>query len=76
MAGSVDKIPRRPPACRLDTGSAPELAMKSEAKAKTSADHDRRAFEPKAATAETQGKTDSRGLMREDHTRPGRLQRG
>jgi hypothetical protein len=65
MAGSVDKIPTTTAGVSTDTGPAPELAMKGEAR--TSADRDRAAFEAKAASLETQGRADSRAAMGEDH---------
>jgi hypothetical protein len=43
MAGSVDTIPTTAAGVSTDTGPAPELAMKGEAR--TSADRDRAAFE-------------------------------
>jgi Skp family chaperone for outer membrane proteins len=65
MAGSVDKIPTTTAGVSTDTGPAPELAMKGEAR--TSADRDRAAFEAKTASLETQGRADSRAPMGEDH---------
>jgi Domain of unknown function (DUF4157) len=65
MAGSVDKIPTTTTSVSTDTGPAPELAMKGEAR--TSADRDRAAFEAKTASLETQGRADSRAPMGEDH---------
>jgi hypothetical protein len=65
MAGSVDKIPTTTAGVSTDTGPAPELAMKGEAR--TGADRDRAAFEAKTASLETQGRGDSRAPMGEDH---------
>jgi hypothetical protein len=65
MAGSVDKIPTTTAGVSTDTGPAPELAMKGEAR--TSADRDRAVFEAKTASLETQGRADSRAPMGEDH---------
>ncbi len=65
MAGSVDKIPTTTAGVSTDTGPAPELAMKGEAR--TSADRDRAGLEAKTASLETQGRADSRAPMGEDH---------
>jgi voltage-gated potassium channel Kch len=65
MAGSVDKIPTTTAGVSTDTGPAPELAMKGEAR--TSADRDRASLEAKTASLETQGRADSRAPMGEDH---------
>ena len=65
MAGSVDKIPTTTASVSTDTGPAPELAMKGEAR--TSADRDRAELEAKTASLETEGRADSRAPMGEDH---------
>jgi hypothetical protein len=68
MAGSVDKLATTADSVSTDSGPAPELAMRSEAKA--SADRDRTAFDAKTAALETQSRTDSRASMGEDHIEP------
>jgi len=65
MSGSLDNLPTTAQGVSTDTGPAPEIAMKGEAKA--SAGQDRSKLEVTTAGLETQGRTDSRAPMGEDH---------
>jgi Domain of unknown function (DUF4157) len=65
LVGAVDNIPTTATDVSTDTGPAPELAMKSEAKA--SADKDRIELDKTAAALETLGQAESRAPMGEDH---------
>ena len=65
LVSSVDNVPTTASDVSTDTGPAPELAMKSEAKG--SADKDRVELEKTAAALETLNRADSQAPMGEDH---------
>jgi Domain of unknown function (DUF4157) len=65
LVGSVDQLPTTASDVSTDTGPAPKLAMKSEAKG--SADRDRAELEKTAAALETLNRADSGAPMGEDH---------
>ncbi|HEX7841730.1 MAG TPA: DUF4157 domain-containing protein [Kofleriaceae bacterium] len=65
MSGSIDQLPTSAQGVSTDTGPAPALAMKGEARA--SADKDRSKLEATTAGLEAQDRADSRAPMGEDH---------
>ncbi|HWU88367.1 MAG TPA: hypothetical protein VN253_13870 [Kofleriaceae bacterium] len=65
LSGSLDRMPTTASDISTDTGPAPALAMKGEAK--STSDKERAALETKTTQLESQGRADSRVPMGEDH---------